>query len=106
MKVIIRNNAKEGGVWAAHYIASKIKEKAAVTDKPFVLGLPTGSTPLNTYAELARMVAAGEVSFKNVITFNMDEYVACPRTIPRVTTPSCTRTCSTISTSPRRTSTS
>ena len=78
MKVIIRNNAKEGGVWAAHYIASKIKEKAAVTDKPFVLGLPTGSTPLNTYAELARMVAAGEVSFKNVITFNMDEYVGLP----------------------------
>ena len=82
MKVIIRNNAKEGGVWAAHYVASKIKEKAAVTDKPFVLGLPTGSTPLNTYAELARMVAAGEVSFKNVITFNMDEYVGLPEEHP------------------------
>ena len=64
MKVIIRNNAKEGGIWAAHYIAAKIKEKAARTSKPFVLGLPTGSTPLNTYAELARMVQAGEVSFK------------------------------------------
>ena len=82
MKVIIRNNAKEGGVWAAHYIACKIKEKAAVTDKPFVLGLPTGSTPLNTYAELARMVAAGEVSFRNVITFNMDEYVGLPEDHP------------------------
>ena len=90
MKVIIRNNAKEGGVWAAHYVASKIKEKAAVTDKPFVLGLPTGSTPLNTYAELARMVAAGEVSFKNVITFNMDEYVGLPeeQTSPRKTSTS------------------
>ena len=78
MKVIIRNNAKEGGIWAAHYIAAKIKEKAARSSKPFVLGLPTGSTPLNTYAELARMVQAGEVSFKNVITFNMDEYVGLP----------------------------
>ena len=42
MKVIIRNNAKEGGIWAARYIAAKINEKAKVTDKPFVLGLPTG----------------------------------------------------------------
>ena len=84
MKVIIRNNAKEGGIWAAHYIAAKIKEKAARTSKPFVLGLPTGSTPLNTYAELARMVQAGEVSFKNVITFNMDEYVGLPEEHPEI----------------------
>jgi glucosamine-6-phosphate deaminase len=82
MKVIIRNNSKEGSLWAAHYIASKIKEKAAKTDKPFVLGLPTGSTPLETYAEFVRMVKAGELSFKNVITFNMDEYVALPREHP------------------------
>lgn len=78
MKVIIRNNSKEGSLWAAHYIASKIKEKAARTSEPFVLGLPTGSTPLETYAEFARMVKAGELSFQNVITFNMDEYVALP----------------------------
>ena len=82
MKVIIRNNSQEGSLWAAHYIASKIKEKAAKTDKPFVLGLPTGSTPLQTYAEFIRMVKAGELSFKNVITFNMDEYVALPREHP------------------------
>ena len=78
MKVIIRNDSREGGIWAARYIASKIKEKAARTDEPFVLGLPTGSTPLNTYAELIRMVKAGEISFKNVISFNMDEYVGLP----------------------------
>ena len=78
MKVIIRDNAREGGLWAAHYIASRIREKAARTDKPFVLGLPTGSTPLNTYAELVRMVKAGEISFKNVISFNMDEYAGLP----------------------------
>ena len=78
MKVIIRNNASEGGIWAAHYIAAKIKEKAARTSEPFVPGLPTGSTPLKTYAELVRMVKAGELSFKNVISFNMDEYVGLP----------------------------
>ena len=82
MKVIIRDNAREGGLWAAHYIAAKIKEKAARTSEPFVLGLPTGSTPLNTYAELVRMVKAGEISFKNVISFNMDEYAALPREHP------------------------
>ena len=78
MKIIIRDNAKQGSLWAAHYIASKINEKAKVTDKPFVLGLCTGSTPIETYAELIRMVKAGEVSFKNVISFNMDEYVGLP----------------------------
>ena len=82
MKVIIRDNAREGGIWAAHYIARKIKEKAAVTDAPFVLGLPTGSTPLATYAELVRMVRDGEISFKNVVSFNMDEYVGLPEEHP------------------------
>ena len=78
MKIVIRNNSNEGSLWAAHYIARKINEKAARTSEPFVLGLYTGSTPIGTYAELIRMVKAGEVSFKNVISFNMDEYVGLP----------------------------
>ena len=82
MKVIIRDNHSEGSLWAAHYIAAKIKEKAARTDKPFVIGLCTGSTPIETYAELIRMVKAGELSFKNVISFNMDEYVGLPQSHP------------------------
>lgn len=82
MKVIIRNTSKEGSLWAAHHIAEKIKAKAAVTDKPFVLGLCTGSTPIETYAELARMVQVGELSFRNVISFNMDEYVGLPEEHP------------------------
>ena len=83
MRVIIRNNQKEGSLWAAHYIAKKINEKAVLTDKPFVIGLCTGSTPLQTYAELIRMNKAGEVSFKNVISFNMDEYVGLPESHPQ-----------------------
>ncbi|MBP5235670.1 MAG: glucosamine-6-phosphate deaminase, partial [Bacteroidales bacterium] len=82
MKVVIRNNSAEGSLWAAHYIAEKINAKAKVTDKPFVIGLCTGSTPIETYAELIRMVKAGEVSFKNVISFNMDEYVGLPESHP------------------------
>lgn len=78
MKVIIRDDSKSASIWAANYIAYKIKEKAKVTNKPFVLGLPTGSTPIETYKELIRMVNEGELSFKNVISFNMDEYVGLP----------------------------
>ena len=75
MRVIIKDKSLEVAEWAARYIVSEIKAKAAKTDAPFVLGLPTGSTPLETYRELIRLYEAGEVSFKNVITFNMDEYV-------------------------------
>ena len=82
MKVIIKDSSVEGSVWAARYIARRINEKAALTDKPFVIGLCTGSTPIETYKELIRMVKAGEVSFKNVISFNMDEYVGLPEEHP------------------------
>lgn len=82
MKVIIRDTQAEASLWAAHYIASKINAKAAVSDRPFVIGLCTGSTPIATYAELIRMCKAGEVSFKNVISFNMDEYVGLPEDHP------------------------
>ena len=82
MRVIIKDTNKDASLWAAHRIAAAIKAKAEITDEPFVLGLPTGSTPLGTYAELSRMCAAGEVSFKNVITFNMDEYVGLPEEHP------------------------
>ena len=40
-----------------------------------VLGFATGSTPLDTYAELIKLYEAGEISFKDVTTFNLDEYV-------------------------------
>ena len=78
MRLIIENDYNAGSVWAARRIADAINAKAALTDKPFVLGLATGSTPIGTYDELIRMNKAGEVSFKNVVTFNMDEYVGLP----------------------------
>ena len=40
-----------------------------------MLGFATGSTPLDLYAELVRLYEAGEISFKDVTTFNLDEYV-------------------------------
>lgn len=75
MRVIIESSAERAAYWTAGYITEQIKAKERRTSAPFVLGLPTGSTPLETYKELIRRHKAGEVSFRNVITFNMDEYV-------------------------------
>ena len=82
MRLIIENTPKQVAQWAARYIVEQIKQKAKYTTSPFFLGLPTGSTPLETYAELIRLHKAGEVSFQNVITFNMDEYVGLPEEHP------------------------
>ena len=82
MRVIIENTSADAGRWAAHYVAAQINAKAAVCSEPFVLGLPTGSTPLGMYAELIELYKAGKVSFANVVTFNMDEYVGLPEEHP------------------------
>ena len=52
-------------------------------DRPFVLGLPTGSSPTAVYQRLVEMHKRGEVSFANVVTFNMDEYVGLERDHPQ-----------------------
>lgn len=76
MRVVIQENYDKMCKWAADYIAAKIKNHHE--DRPFVLGLPTGSSPIGVYKELARMNQAGELSFSNVVTFNMDEYLGLP----------------------------
>ena len=56
-----------------HEIADLIKKKQK-QNKNCVLGLATGSTPISVYQELVRMHNEDDLSFKNVITFNLDEY--------------------------------
>lgn len=82
MRVIIKNNYDEMSKWAAAHIVERINAFKPTEEKPFVLGLPTGSTPIGTYKELIRLHNEGEVSFKNVVTFNMDEYVKIPENHP------------------------
>lgn len=82
MKLIIQKNYEEISSWTASHIAQRINDFNPTPEKPFVLGLPTGSSPVGTYRELVKMNKAGKVSFKNVITFNMDEYVGIPREHP------------------------
>ena len=83
MRLVILNEYKDLSTWAANYIVQKINQHNQNSSKPFVLGLPTGSSPLGTYNELIRLYEEGNVSFKNVITFNMDEYVGIPQKHPQ-----------------------
>jgi glucosamine-6-phosphate deaminase len=71
--VDIYPTAKDGSRAVAQEIAALIKERQAA-NKPAVLGLATGSTPKYLYAELVRLHKEEGLSFKNVITFNLDEY--------------------------------
>ena len=57
----------------AHYIADLIISKQN-ENKNCVLGLATGSSPMNVYKELVRLHLEEGLSFNNVITFNLDEY--------------------------------
>ena len=75
MRVIILKSKEEVGKWSAYYIAKKILQFKPTKEKPYVIGLPTGSTPLETYKELINLYDEGILSFENVISFNMDEYV-------------------------------
>lgn len=83
MRLIIQPNYNEISKWAAAYIVSKINAFAPSASSPFVLGLPTGSSPLGVYNELIRLHKEGKVSFKHVVTFNMDEYVGLPDDHPQ-----------------------
>jgi glucosamine-6-phosphate deaminase len=78
MKVIIQKDYDNMCEWAANHIIAAINNHKE--NRPFVLGLPTGSSPLGVYKRLIAANKAGKVTFKNVVTFNMDEYVGLPRT--------------------------
>lgn len=69
----IFKNLNEGSKYAATQIANCIRQKQSKGEKA-VLGLATGSTPKSVYAELVRMHKEDGLSFKNVISFNLDEY--------------------------------
>ncbi len=82
MRVVILDDYALVSRWAANYVVEKINQKNPTAANPFVLGCPTGSSPLGMYKELIRLNKEGKVSFKHVITFNMDEYVGLPEEHP------------------------
>ena len=82
MRLVIHKNFEDASRWAASYIAGRINAKSTA-EKPFVLGLPTGSSPTLIYREFVKMVKEKKLSFANVHTFNMDEYAGLPGEHPQ-----------------------
>lgn len=83
MRVIIQKNYENMSHWAANYVIETINRFHPTASKPFVLGLPTGSTPIGLYRELVKAYEEQRISFRNVVTFNMDEYVGLPADHPQ-----------------------
>ena len=82
MRLIIEKDYQRMSEWAAEHVIERINAAKPTPEKPFVLGLPTGSSPEGMYACLVKACKEGRVSFQNVITFNMDEYVGLPEEHP------------------------
>ncbi len=82
MRIIIHDSYEALSKWTAYYVAQKIATARPTKERPYVLGLPTGSSPIGTYQQLVELHRQGKVSFKNVVTFNMDEYVGLPEDHP------------------------
>lgn len=78
MRLIIEPDYEQMSRWAANYVVDKINSFKPTAEHPFVLGLPTGSSPVGMYRNLVEAYREGRVSFENVVTFNMDEYVGLP----------------------------
>jgi glucosamine-6-phosphate deaminase len=70
---VIFNSSQEASVLVAQEIANLILRKSELNEL-CVLGLATGSSPIKVYEELVRMHKEEDLSFKNVVTFNLDEY--------------------------------
>lgn len=82
MQLLMYHDYEVVSAMAADHICHAIN-KHGNQQNPFVLGLPTGSSPLGTYRELVRRHHDGQVSFKNVATINMDEYIGIPEEHPQ-----------------------
>jgi glucosamine-6-phosphate deaminase len=70
MRVVVLPTADDVSRRAAEIIVACVQKKSKA-----VLGLATGGTPLGTYCELINAYRMGKVSFRDVTTFNLDEYV-------------------------------
>ena len=82
MKLILLDDYAKVSEWAAKYVRNRIIKFNPGPGRHFVLGLPTGSTPLGMYKKLIEFCKEGTISFKYVETFNMDEYVGLDRDHP------------------------
>ena len=61
--------------WAAYYVDYKIKVSRPTQEKPFVMAIPAGSSPVGMFKRLIELFKKGKVSFQHVVFFNLNEYV-------------------------------
>ena len=78
MRLIIQDSSEDVAEWVTAYIVKRIADWVPTQERPFVLGLPTGRSPILVYKKLSEAYRAGAVSFRHVVTFNMDEYCELP----------------------------
>jgi len=81
IRTFIHDTADEAAALVAGDIAALIRRNEEA-GRPTVLGLATGSTPVRLYRQLIRLHREERLSFRRVITFNLDEYHGLPRTHP------------------------
>jgi glucosamine-6-phosphate deaminase len=81
LKCVVHPSADIASALVAAELATLIRRNNAAR-RPTVLGLATGSTPVRLYRQLIRLHREEKLSFKNVVTFNLDEYHGLPRTHP------------------------
>ena len=75
MHLEIHNSYEELCLFTSNYIVKRVNDFSPNKDKPFVLSLPTGSSPLGVYKNIISAYKEGIISFKNIVTFNLDEYI-------------------------------
>jgi glucosamine-6-phosphate deaminase len=83
MRILIHRDYENVCIWIADYIIQRINAFAPSQEKPFVLGLPTGSSPLGVYRNLIAAFKGKNVSFSHIVTFNMDEYLGLDANHPQ-----------------------
>ncbi|HEU5081056.1 MAG TPA: glucosamine-6-phosphate deaminase [Opitutaceae bacterium] len=81
IQVDVYPSSDAGSREIAAEIAALIRKNDAA-NRPTVIGLATGSSPVRLYRELVRLHREKALSFRHVITFNLDEYYGLPRTHP------------------------
>ncbi|TSA23280.1 glucosamine-6-phosphate deaminase [bacterium] len=83
MRIIIHDNYEALSKWTAYYVAKRITDFNPTTEKPFVLGLPAGMSPVGTYQQLISLHQEGKVTFRNVVAFGLNEYAGIPEDHPQ-----------------------
>lgn len=90
MRLIPLTTAEQVGKWAARHIINRINAFKPTADRPFVLGLPTGGTPMTTYKALVEMHKAGQSALSTLSPSTWTNMSVCRKSIRKATTALCT----------------